>query len=234
MSLILSLETSTKSCSVAVSENTEILALVEEQSDQYIHSEKLHLFIEKALYKAGKNLKDIDAIAVGKGPGSYTGLRIGISAAKGFCFALSIPLISADGLQILTNDFLAHTEIDPKDIVIPMLDARRMEVYCAIYDSSGKRLNAVEAKIIDEHSFEDLKASKIHLIGDGAAKCKAALSNKRFAFHTLQYPSAAALALLANQKFRQGQFEDIAYFEPFYLKDFIAGKPKSPLANSQK
>lgn len=226
MALILNLETSTKNCSVALAENGQVLSLIEESSDQYIHSEKLHNFIEKALKQAGKTADQLEAVAVGKGPGSYTGLRIGVSAAKGFCFALDVPLISEDGLQILVSDFVKNQKVARGEFIISMLDARRMEVYCSVFDHMGKRLSDIEARIIDENSFADLEAPRIHLMGDGAAKCREILSAKRFVVHSLEFPSASALAPIAAQKFEQGQFEDVAYFEPFYLKDFVAGKPK--------
>ncbi len=229
MALILNLETSTKSCSVALGRGDEILAFREESSDQYIHSEKLHVFIEEVLKEAKVAYDDLRAIAVGMGPGSYTGLRIGVSAAKGFCFALGIPLISADGLQILTDDFIATHKVKRGEAIIPMLDARRMEVYCVVHDYKGERKKDIEAKVIDEDSFSKIKSSKIHLIGDGAEKCKEVLSDERFVFHELQYPSAKALNNIAQQHFAAKKFRDVAYFEPFYLKDFVAGKPKKLL-----
>lgn len=229
MALILNLETSTKNCSVAIGDENAILALKELSNDQYIHSEKLHIFIQEALSEAGISLKDIEAVAVGKGPGSYTGLRIGVSAAKGFCYALSIPLISEDGLQILVSDFLAENEVGENDLIIPMLDARRMEVYCSTHNVQGARLSEIEALVIDENSFSGIEAPRIHLIGDGSEKCREVLNSDRFVFHLLQYPSAKALNALAQQKLATNQIENMAYFEPFYLKDFVAGKPKKML-----
>ncbi len=226
MALILNLETSTKSCSVALGRGDQILAFREESSDQYIHSEKLHVFIEETLKEAKVTFKNLKAIAVGMGPGSYTGLRIGISAAKGFCYALEIPLISVDGLQVLVDDFIAKTKVKRGEVVIPMLDARRMEVYCAVHDYKGERKQDIEAKVIEANSFIKLKAPKIHLIGDGAEKCKGVLTDERFVFHDLKYPSAMALNQIAQQHYANRRFRDVAYFEPFYLKDFVAGKPK--------
>ncbi len=251
--LILSIETSTKNCSVCVSEGTDILALIEEHSDKYIHSEKLHIFIEKAMAEAGlpagkarKSFADLDAVAVGKGPGSYTGLRIGVSAAKGFCFALNIPLIAENGLEILVNQFLSENEIPKSQFLLPMIDARRMEVYTAVFDFEGKRVSEIEAKIVDEEtspaSFlgtpsrggqasEPNSASKLqfHFFGDGAEKCREILDENRFIFSEIKYPSAKNLAQISLQKFEKNEFENVAYFEPFYLKNFVAGKKKKSI-----
>jgi len=229
MALILSIETSTKNCSVALAENGKVLSLKEETSDQYIHSEKLHVFIKECMAKAGRELKELSAVAVGKGPGSYTGLRIGVSAAKGLCYALGLPLISENGLAILTNDFLAKNTLGENEIIMPMIDARRMEVYTAAFDGRGKALNSIEAMVIEEGTNLYPDFSKIHLLGDGSEKCKAVLASDRYVFHNIEFPSAAALAAIAQAKFDNQDFEDMAYFEPFYLKDFIAGKPKKLL-----
>lgn len=229
MALILNLETSTKSCSVALGQATNILAFREESSEQYIHSEKLHVFIEEVLKEAKVGFNDLEAIAVGMGPGSYTGLRIGVSAAKGLCYALSIPLISENGLSTLVQEFLDKEKIGKNDLILPMLDARRMEVYCARYHSDGQRQKPIEALVVESHSFLDEQAGKIHLIGDGAEKCKTVLTDQRFIFHDLKYPSAKFLNGTAQDLFDKREFRDTAYFEPFYLKDFVAGKPKKLL-----
>lgn len=229
MALILSLETSTNLCSVALSRDGETFAVREESSEKYIHSEKLHLFIDGLMQEYKLPYADLDAVAVGKGPGSYTGLRIGVSAAKGFAFALDIPLISVNGLRNLTYQLIKTEKIGTDDMLIPMLDARRMEVYCACFSFAGKQLKPVEAKIIDASSFEDLEVEPIHLFGDGAEKCKPVLTDSRFIFHDLKYPNARALGALAFAEFQEKAFEDIAYFEPFYLKDFVAGKPRKLL-----
>lgn len=229
MELILNIETSTKNCSVALAENGKVLSVKEQTSDQYIHSEKLHLFIQECMASAGRELKELSAVAVGKGPGSYTGLRIGVSAAKGLCYALSIPLISEDGLTILAKDFLSKNEIGKNELVMPMIDARRMEVYSTGFDGQGQALDAIQAMVIEEGTRLYSNYSKIHLLGDGSAKCKEVLSDDRYVFHDLDFPSATSLAPIANAKFERKEFEDMAYFEPFYLKDFIAGKPKKLL-----
>lgn len=229
MALILGIETSTKSCSVALLQDDHVLASRQESSDQYIHSEKLHLFIEEVLQKAAKKPTDLSAVAVGKGPGSYTGLRIGVSAAKGLCYALSIPLLSATSHSILLQQFLEDYTIDDGDLVIPVLDARRMEVYYGVYNASAEQLDSITAMVIDENSFTELKAAKIHLVGDAVQKVTEVLPTSRFEFHHLKYPSAEALCKIASQKIAAGETEDQAYFEPFYLKDFVAGKPKKLL-----
>lgn len=229
MALILSIETSTKNCSVALSRDGQTLAVKEESSDQYIHSEKLHVFIEALMQAQQLAFTDLDAIAVGKGPGSYTGLRIGVSAAKGFAYTLGIPLIAMDGLENLASSFIAGVQLEQDALIIPMLDARRMEVYCAAFNAFGQRQTPIEAKIIEESSFEDLEASNIYLLGDGGPKSKAVLTDPRFHLVEQQYPSAKDLGPLAYARFQTKQFEDVAYFEPFYLKDFVAGKPKKLL-----
>ena len=229
MALILNLETSTRNCSVALSEGGKVLALVEESSDQYIHSEKLHMFIQKCLEESGRKLADLDAVAVGKGPGSYTGLRIGVSAAKGFCYALGIPLISENGLTILVRDFMGKHEVKEGEVMIPMIDARRMEVYSTTFGRDGKMNGDIEALIMDENTHLAPDASKVYLMGDGSSKCAEVLNNPRYEFCDLVFPSATALAEIAEKKFVAQDFEDVAYFEPFYLKDFVAGKPKKML-----
>ncbi len=229
MALILSLETSTKNCSVAVAKDAKLLSLVEESSDQYIHSEKLHLFIKQALTEAGQSMAALEAVAVGKGPGSYTGLRIGVSAAKGICYALQLPLLSVDGLQTLVEDFLSQYQLVQGEEIVPMLDARRMEVYCSRHDHEARRLQPIHAEVVDENSFSTTKASRIHFIGDATAKCREVLTDERFVLHEPAYPSAATLAVIAEQVYREKRFEDLAYFEPFYLKDFVAGKPRKLL-----
>ncbi len=216
----LHLETSTKNCSVAISRNGDLLCLCEEHEEQYGHSEKLHQFVNWALEGAGISLNEINAVCVSKGPGSYTGLRIGVSAAKGFCFALDIPLLSLNSLEIL-----AQSQIDNGfDLIIPMIDARRMEVYTAVFDRNGKQISEIEAKILDETSFQELADKKIVFVGDGVAKSKSILNLPKAEFIENIHPSGKNMVHLAEEKFKKKEFEDVAYFEPFYLKEFIAGK----------
>lgn len=219
---ILHIETSTKNCSVAISKNGELLCLCEEYDDNYGHSEKLHLFVKWALEGAGISLDELDAVCVSKGPGSYTGLRIGVSAAKGFCYGLNIPLLSLNSLEIL-----ARSETDNGfDLIIPMIDARRMEVYTAVFDGSGKMISGIVAKILDENSFKEFADKKIVFIGDGVDKSRAVLNLPGAEFKSGIHPSARQMISQAEEKFSRKEFEDIAYFEPFYLKEFIAGAKK--------
>ncbi len=230
MALILCLETSTKNCSVSLSWKNELLAIKELSSDQYLHSEKLHVFIQQVFIDSGKKKEELSAVAVSKGPGSYTGLRIGVSAAKGFCYALQLPLIAINTLDVLVQGYLSKRTLNNGEFIIPMLDARRMEVYCALYSNTGKAITEVQAEVIEEGSFSEINAKKIHLIGDGAAKSLEMLSaDSRFINGGLLMPSAVDMIHLAYYAFQQQKFEDLAYFEPYYLKDFIAGKPKKHL-----
>lgn len=220
---LLHLETSTKNCSVSISRNGEMLCLCEEYDDNYGHSEKLHQFISWTLEGAEISLQELDAVCVSKGPGSYTGLRIGVSAAKGLCFGLNIPLISLESLEIL-----AQTQIDKGfDLIIPVIDARRMEVYTAKFDSSGKKSSPIEAKVLDETSFQEFKEKNLVFVGDGVEKSQEILQLPNANFIKEIHPSAQFMIQLAEEKFIQKQFEDVAYFEPFYLKEFVAGPKKS-------
>lgn len=219
---ILHLETSTKNCSVSISRNGQLLCLCEEYDQNYGHSEKLHQFVNWALEGAEISMKELDAVCVSKGPGSYTGLRIGVSAAKGFCYGLDIPLIALNSLEIL-----AQTQINNGfDLTIPMIDARRMEVYTAIFDTNGKKISDIEAKILDENSFQEYADKKIVFIGDGVEKSKTILNLPNAEFSEGIHPSAKQMIYLAEMKFQQKEFEDVAYFEPFYLKEFMGGAKK--------
>lgn len=229
MSYILNLETSTHNCSVAIAREGDLVSLAEEHSPQYIHSEKLHLFIERALREAHIGPEQLAAVAVGRGPGSYTGLRIGVAAAKGFCYALGIPLLAADGLQLMVDDFLTHTRPAEGSLLIPLLDARRMEVYGAYHRPDGTREGAVWAQVIDENSFANRTESPLYLLGEGAVKCREQIGRTDVEYVNLQYPSARQLARRSYALWREEKTEDLAYFEPFYLKEFVAGKPKKLL-----
>jgi len=234
MSLILGIETATKMCSVALSDGEKLLAFKEYGGD-YSHAENLNGFIQEVMDQAKVKLSDVDAIAVSKGPGSYTGLRIGVSTAKGLCYSLNKPLISVETLQAMAiNPSVKNPsgEVQGNDILFcPMIDARRMEVYTAIYEEGGKELVPISAKIIDENSFSDLlKTNKVVFFGDGALKCKEVLSHQPNAIFVEDIePSAQYLNQFAFSKFVENNFEDVAYFEPFYLKDFIATTPKKLL-----
>ena len=224
MPIILHLETATKTCSVALSKNGELLALKEETSEKFSHAEKLNQFILDVLEVTGLTVKNLDAVAVSAGPGSYTGLRIGTSTAKGICYALQIPLISVDSLMALAN--LAK---DADHLLCPMFDARRMEVYTAIYDQQLNAIVPTTAKVIDELSFrEELDRGKVLFFGPGSQKCKSFIQSPNAIFKDITV-SAKGMISISAEKFKRKQFEDLAYFEPAYLKDFIAGKPKKLL-----
>ncbi|MGV8914806.1 MAG: tRNA (adenosine(37)-N6)-threonylcarbamoyltransferase complex dimerization subunit type 1 TsaB [Kaistella sp.] len=220
---ILHLETSSKNCSVAISQGDEILCLCEEVSENYKQSESLHTFVEWALEGAGISLQDLDAVSLGKGPGSYTGLRIAAASAKGFCFGLKIPLIAVNSLKTMIEPFLNKEY----DLIIPLLDARRMEVYSAVFDGkSGEMLTKTEAKILEENSYEEYSGKKVLFVGDGALKAKDILQFPGEDFKEDVFPSAKYLIKEAVDKFNNNDFEDVAYFEPFYLKDFQGVKKK--------
>ena len=223
MTMILNLETATTNCSVSIARNGEIISLREDNSPNYSHSEQLHIFIEEALKGASLTFKDISAVAVSKGPGSYTGLRIGVSAAKGLCFSLDLPLISVSTLESLAMQ--GHEK--NYDFIIPVLDARRMEVYSAIFDAQGNRLRETKAEIINKDSFlEYAQKGSVLLIGDGAEKCRELLDHPNFSFLTA-LPTAKEMGELSYKKFKANDFENVAYFEPYYLKDFMLPTKKS-------
>ena len=219
MTLILNIETSTKVCSVSLALNGDVIAFREESSDKYIHSEKLNVFIEELFTQVDYQLKDLAAICVSKGPGSYTGLRIGVSCAKGFCYALDIPLISVDSLSVLARGYLNNNVINANTILMPMIDARRMEVYTSEFNDKADIQTAISAKVIDPEFFDINK--EIILIGDGAKKFHSIIPrNVRIENHL---SSSKGMANLSYLKFCKKIFEDVAYFEPYYLKSFKLG-----------
>ena len=204
-----------------------MLALRESRGD-HSHSSLLTVYVDEVIKEAGITLKDLDAVTVSKGPGSYTGLRIGVSAAKGFCYAMDIPLIAVSTLISMTAGIINTAEFADDDFLFcPMLDARRMEVYCAVYNNKLEVIKDTAAEIIDASCFsEQLAKNKMVFFGDGADKCKGPLqSNPNAIFMNDVFPTAKNMIALALNKFMQKQFEDVVYFEPFYLKEFIAGKP---------
>ena len=220
---ILHIETSSKNCSVAISDGEDLLCVCEEVSENYKQSESLHTFVEWALEGAEITLQDLDAVSLGMGPGSYTGLRIGASSAKGFCYGLKIPLIAVNSMETMVEPFLDKNF----DYIIPLLDARRMEVYTAVFDgNSGKMLTETEAKILDETSFQEFKDKKVIFVGDGASKAKEIFQLAEAEFNADVYPSAKYLIRKAVGKFNNKDFENVAYFEPFYLKEFQGVKKK--------
>ena len=219
MSIILNIETATKNCSVALAKEGKTIACKEIAEQNFSHAEKLHVFIEELLAENQLQFSDLSAIAVSQGPGSYTGLRIGVSSAKGFCYALNIPMIAIDTLQLLAKQI--HIE---EGIIIPMIDARRMEVFTAFYDKNHNQIRNTQAEIIDETSYQEI-SDKIHLVGDGTEKFKNTLTDDKFIFHSdVVFPSANEMSQLSYDKYQKSDFVDVAYFEPYYLKDFVLSK----------
>lgn len=225
MGTILQIETATQVCSAAISRNGETIA-IKEQMASNIHAGSLTLFIKEVMDMSGLAFADLDAVAVSKGPGSYTGLRIGVSTAKGLCFALDKPLIAIDTLKMMASGFLADDK-GYEGLICSMIDARRMEVFTAIFDAALDYVVPTVAKIIDADSFaEELALEKVTFIGDGALKCKEVLQQGNAVFSEQNFNSAAHMSRLAYEAYQAVQFEDVAYFEPFYLKDFVLTTPK--------
>ena len=216
MNYILNIETATKNCSVSLAKEGKTILCKEIAEEGYSHAERLHVFIEDLVQEAGIHFKHIQAIAVSQGPGSYTGLRIGVSAAKGLCYALNVPLIAVDTLQVLAS------QVQVEDgLIIPMIDARRMEVYSAIFDVKFEKIRETQAEVINENSFETISET-VYFVGDCADKCKSVITKSNFIFlEEIKYPSATAMSILSFSKFQNKDFEDLAYFEPYYLKDFM-------------
>jgi tRNA threonylcarbamoyladenosine biosynthesis protein TsaB len=230
MPTILQIETATSVCSVALAINGKQIAF-KEQAAQNIHASSLTLFIEEVMKDAQLEYTELDAIAVSKGPGSYTGLRIGVSTAKGLCFALDKPLIGINTLEMMASGFLS-THPNYGGLICPMIDARRMEVFTSVYTNKLQEYEAVNAKIVDEKSFIlELDQHYVTFIGDGAAKCKSVLTHPNAHFYEGNFNSALNMSQLADQAFKDQQFEDVAYFEPFYLKDFVFTTPKSKISS---
>ncbi|WP_281235309.1 tRNA (adenosine(37)-N6)-threonylcarbamoyltransferase complex dimerization subunit type 1 TsaB [Flavobacterium gelatinilyticum] len=220
MSFILNIETATKNCSVSVAKNGESVLCREIAEEGYSHAEKLHVFIEEVIAESGISVQDLAAVAVSQGPGSYTGLRIGVSAAKGLCFALNIPLIAVDTLQTLASKASVS-----EGKIIPMLDARRMEVYSEIFNHDLKAEREIQAEIITEDSFSEF-TEKIYFVGDCAEKCKPVLTKENFVFlEDIKYPSANEMSKISYDKYQKSDTVDVAYFEPYYLKDFMIAPP---------
>ena len=221
MSYILNIETATRNCSVAISKDGETLVCLEMAEQGYSHAEKLHVFIEESLAQAQLAYKDLDAIAVSQGPGSYTGLRIGVSAAKGLAFALDIPLIAVDTLEVLALQAKVSD-----GFIVPVIDARRMEVYSAIFDSNVQKIRKIQAEIITEDSFSAFDQN-VYFVGDCLEKCKTVLTKQNFIFlDDVIFPSAKEMAKISDEKYKKNDTVDVAYFEPYYLKDFMVTAKK--------
>jgi tRNA threonylcarbamoyladenosine biosynthesis protein TsaB len=230
LALILNIETATDGCSVSLAKDG-ILVAIAESDEPKSHAGTLNIFIKEVIDKAEIHFSQLDAIAVSKGPGSYTGLRIGVAAAKGLCYALDKPLIAVNTLQAMTAHFISDSpkpetgNREPETLFAPLIDARRMEVYTAVFNQRLNIISETQAEIISENSFSHLLSTgKIIFFGDGAKKCKAILSSNPNAIFIDDFKtSSRGMITIAENIFKQNFFEDIAYFEPFYLKDFVTG-----------
>jgi tRNA threonylcarbamoyladenosine biosynthesis protein TsaB len=228
--MIICLETATNLCSVALCDSAGVISL-RESNDTKSHASMLTVFIEQILKDRGIKARDLDAVAVSKGPGSYTGLRIGVSVAKGIAYGASIPLIGVETTLSMfwgiAGSGIFSSEAEADSLFCPMLDARRMEVYYAIYDLAGNKLKEISAEIITADTFVNIPESqKIIFFGDGALKCKEVINRKNAIFAVDYRISASHMYKPVFQSFKDHCFEDVAYFEPFYLKDFITSKPR--------
>lgn len=216
MGFILHIETATKNCSVALSSNNQLIALKELATLSYSHAEKLHLFIEELLFEEKLSFQDIQAVAISEGPGSYTGLRIGVAAAKGFCFALNIPLIAIDTLEILAKAIQIEN-----GVIIPMIDARRKEVFTTVFDAKYNKIVPTQAKVLEENSFTEFDL--ITILGDGSLKASEIMLHPNAIFKTkICYPSAKEMVSIAFKKYIDKDFVDLAYFEPNYGKEYMS------------
>lgn len=226
MSCILNIETATPVCSVTVSNNGEIV-FERENTDGPSHASLLGVFVADAMAEVRAKGYTLDAVSVSCGPGSYTGLRIGVSEAKGLCYGLGIPLIAIKTPQIMAQKVMETEEVGKDTLLCPMIDARRMEVYAALYDGNLNVVRDIAADIVDANSYQEyLSKSKVLFFGNGADKCNDAIQHSNAHFLKGVYPSARYMARLSEEAFAARQFVDTAYFEPFYLKDFVATTPK--------
>lgn len=234
MACILNIETSTNVCSVALSENGHCIYNDEDHSGPN-HNERLGTFVDSALSFADSHAIPVDAVAVSMGPGSYTGLRIGVSMAKGVCYALNIPLIAVPTLELMCVSPLLAPEgsskyIEEGALLCPMLDARRMEVYAAVYDRALKVKRDVQPDVVEQDTYQQfLDQQPVYFFGNGAAKCKETINHPNARFIVGIEPLAKNMFPLAERRLMNNQTEDVAYFTPFYLKDFVALKPKKLL-----
>jgi len=229
MSCILHIETSTTNCSVAVSEDTKVI-FQQEDANGPQHNVVLGGFVSEALSFIDSHAIPLDAVSVSSGPGSYTGLRIGVSMAKGVAYGMGVPLIGLPTLKVLSTPVLLYHDLPEDALICPMIDARRMEVYAAVYDRALRPLRDIQADIVTEETYKAyLDKSLVYFFGDGAQKCQEVLNHPNARFIPNMLPLAKHMAPLAEQAFVRGEFEDVAYFEPFYLKAFVAGKPRNIL-----
>lgn len=229
MSCILHIETSTQVCSVALSEDGQCI-FSKTDFEGPSHAVTLGVYVDEALSFADSHAIPLDAVAVSCGPGSYTGLRIGVSMAKGICYGRNLPLIGIPTPEVMCVPLLLDEELPEDALLCPMIDARRMEVYAALYDRALLPVREIEAVIIDESSYEDyLNRGPVYFFGNGAAKCKEKILHPNARFVEDIHPLAKWMFPLAEKAFARGDFKDVAYFEPFYLKEFVASKPKKLL-----
>lgn len=234
MALILNIETATSLCSVALAENSKVIAM-RETFEEKSHASNLTVFIDQMLKENNLRVADLDAVAVGKGPGSYTGLRIGVSTAKGICYGAGIPLIAINTLKIMFRQVVGSGSenignAQPETLYCPMIDARRMEVFTCVYDCHGNEKEQISAKIVDIQTFQPLlELHPMVFFGSGMPKCREYLEHPHSIFVPDIHPGASSLAGLAEIAYQSKEFENIAYFEPYYLKDFIATKSKKGL-----
>ena len=238
MAIILNIETATETCSVALSNENGIIDYRENREGKS-HASLLTIFIDDILKSNNFKAADLSAVSISNGPGSYTGLRIGVSTAKGICYGANIPLIAISTLEVLVaglmNSPVNQQYINTETLLCPMIDARRLEVYTALFDNAGKMISDISAEIINESSFQQIFAKKkIVFFGNGANKCKAMLSNENALFIDNIHPLAQNMTSLSQSHYNNKAFEDVAYFEPFYLKDFVATIPKNKVINRDK
>ncbi len=217
MPIILQIETSSTNTSVVLAKDGKVIAFKEQDSAGYSHEKLLHPFVEEILQEAKLSMTDLDAIAVGSGPGSFTGLRIGVAAAKGFCFALDIPLITVPTMELLARQITTETKADR---IIPIVDARRMEVYTSVYTADYVELTPTHAYILEEDAYAELEDKKLVFVGSGAKKLQELKEFKDAVFLPNAMPSALQMTIPALMRYNAQEWEDTAYFEPFYLKDF--------------
>ncbi len=236
MAFTLNIETATHLCSLVLARNGEVIA-ARETFEEKSHAAKLTVFIEEVLKEANMSVADLDAVAVGKGPGSYTGLRIGVSTAKGLCYGSGLPLIGVNTLSIMVRHVMTHhaglvqsLPVHSEIILCPMIDARRMEVFTCLYNIQGEEIQPVQAVVVGHETFKQFLDNKVMVFfGSGMEKCREVLSHPNAVFIPDIHPHASSLALLAEEKYTGNLFENIAYFEPFYLKDFVATTSKKGL-----
>jgi len=229
MACILHIETSTDVCSVAVSDDSAVIFKSEDHEGPN-HAVKLGVYVDEALSFIDSHAIPLDAVAVSCGPGSYTGLRIGVSMAKGICYGFGCPLLAVPTLQLMCVPLLLGEKIPEGALLCPMIDARRMEVYAAVYDRALREVRGVQADIVDADTYSEwLNQTDVYFFGNGSSKCREQIRHPHAHFIEGVEPLARWMQPLAEREYHNHKFEDVAYFEPFYLKEFVATKPKNPI-----